>query len=131
MATTKTRRSGLASMLPDIKDALAGTHIEVGKPEGPEESPAPLVADESVPSRPVEKPSPAFESFERKEARLRQNQLDDLEALRKKINRTKIATGGERITDNTLIRIAVDMLLANSDKLKGSTERELRMSIGL
>ena len=37
----------------------------------------------------------------------------------------------ERITDHTLIRIAVDLLLADPGRLQGSTEAELRNSVGL
>jgi hypothetical protein len=38
---------------------------------------------------------------------------------------------GERITDNTLIRVAVDLLLTRADQLRGSTEDELRKSLSL
>lgn len=38
---------------------------------------------------------------------------------------------GERITDNTLIRVAVDLLLARADELAGATETELRHSLDL
>lgn len=67
-------------------------------------------------------------SFVRKETRLRGDQLDALAAKARQINRNK-TDGGERITDNTLIRIAVDLLLARADKLAGSTEDQLRNSV--
>lgn len=125
----------MASMLPDIKDALAAVPAETRTPsvatEPAVQSPAPVLRNEAVTSAPATQHSPTYEGFERKEARLTQDQLDSLEALRKKINRAKTVTGGERITDNTLIRVAVDMLLANSSKLHGSTEQELRKSVGL
>ncbi len=35
----------------------------------------------------------------------------------------------ERITENTLIRVAIDLLLAHADELRGSTEDELRESV--
>ena len=38
---------------------------------------------------------------------------------------------GERITENTLIRIAVDLLMNQSDELKGTTEEELSASLEL
>ena len=66
-------------------------------------------------------------TFVRKETRLREDQMDALAAKARQINRNK-ADGGERITDNTLIRIAVDLLLARADKLTGSTADELRNS---
>jgi len=71
-----------------------------------------------------------FEDFERKETRLRQDQLDDLEALTKRIKRAKAGTR-ERITDNTLIRVAIDLLLSRQSELGGSSETELRKSVGL
>lgn len=71
-----------------------------------------------------------FADYERKEARLRPDQLDDLGRLARQIQRTKKA-GGARITDNTLIRVAIDLLLANGDRLSGSTEEDLRRSVDL
>src|SRR3546814_6262536 len=35
----------------------------------------------------------------------------------------------ERITENTLIRVAIDLLLAHQDQLQGATEEELRESV--
>ncbi|TFD26994.1 hypothetical protein E3T49_13990 [Cryobacterium cryoconiti] len=67
-------------------------------------------------------------SFVRKETRLRGDQMDALAAKARQINRNK-TDGGERITDNTLIRIAVDLLLARADNLAGSTEDQLRNSV--
>jgi hypothetical protein len=39
------------------------------------------------------------------------------------------AGDGEQITENTLIRVAVDMLLGSADRLRSSTEDELRESV--
>ena len=36
---------------------------------------------------------------------------------------------GERITENTLIRVAVDVLLGRAGRLRGTTEDELRKSV--
>lgn len=68
--------------------------------------------------------------LERKEARLRQNQIDGLTDLTRSLNR-KRARKGERLTDNTLIRVAVDLLLSKASQLQGDTEEELRKSVGL
>ncbi len=72
---------------------------------------------------------PKYLTLVRKESRLREDQLDQLTALARKLNRQK--KGGERITSNTLIRVAVDLLLSQSDELSGSTEQELRTALGL
>lgn len=76
----------------------------------------------------AEPAQPKYMTLARKEARLREDQVDDLSMLARKLSRA--ARGGEeRITDNTLIRVAVDLLLAQRDKLAGSTEEELRKSL--
>ena len=73
---------------------------------------------------------PKYLTFVRKEARLRSSQLDSLTSLTRSLNR-KRQGNGERITENTLIRVAIDLLLNQSDELKGTTEQELKESIGL
>ena len=73
---------------------------------------------------------PKYLTLVRKEARLREDQLDNLTSLTRSLNRKRRGTG-ERITENTLIRVAIDLLLNQSDELKGSTEQELLASMGL
>lgn len=64
----------------------------------------------------------------RKEAQLREDQIVELQRLRRVVaGRRKTRT--ERITDNVLIRLAVDLLLADADKLQGDTEQELWESL--
>ena len=65
---------------------------------------------------------PKYLTLVRKEARLREDQLDNLTRLTRALNR-KRRGAGERITENTLIRVAVDLLLNKSDELKGFTEQ--------
>ena len=71
-----------------------------------------------------------YSDFQRKETRLRSDQQDALTEHARRLNRTK-GVGGRRITDNTLIRVAVDLLLSKADKLAGSDEAALRRSLGL
>lgn len=71
---------------------------------------------------------PRYLRLERKEARLRLDQADALAQLTRRLNRAR-GRNGERITDNTLIRVAVDLLLAEADHLAGATESELRESV--
>ncbi|WP_199295602.1 hypothetical protein [Cyanobacterium aponinum] len=73
---------------------------------------------------------PKYLTLVRKEARLREEQLDDLTILVRKLNRSRKAKG-ERITENTLIRLAVDLLLQQKSSLTGINEEELRQSLGL
>ena len=71
---------------------------------------------------------PKWQRLERKELRLRADQLDELARIRRALNRQR-GGEGERITENTLIRVAVDMLLGHAGKLRGTTEDELRKSV--
>lgn len=71
---------------------------------------------------------PRYRRLTRKETLLRADQLTNLAALaRHRMRQRRVRT--ERITENTLVRIAVDLLLDNQDLLDGSTEEELADSI--
>ncbi|MFB7982824.1 hypothetical protein [Streptomyces vinaceus] len=65
--------------------------------------------------------------MDRKETRLRRDQLRSLAVLRRQVARDR-QERGEIITDNTLIRIAVDLLLHHADNLTGDTEEQLLKS---
>jgi hypothetical protein len=64
----------------------------------------------------------------RKDARLRPDQVEALTALRRRAARGR-RDRTERITENTLIRLAVDLLLAHADRLHGDDEDTLRRSL--
>lgn len=71
---------------------------------------------------------PRYLQLVRKECRIRQDQADQLEQQARRLNRARQrrdGTTGERITSNTLIRIAIDLLLQNADTLRGDTEDQL------
>lgn len=80
------------------------------------------------------KPQPGewvrYDEYERKEARLRADQYGQLSNASRRLNRARKGSG-ERITENTLIRVAIDLLLNREDDLAGTTEAELRKSVGL
>ena len=71
---------------------------------------------------------PRYARLTRKDARVRPDQDAALSALAKTLMRRRPAKV-ERITENTLIRVAIDLLLAHADELRGSTEDELRDSV--
>ena len=73
---------------------------------------------------------PKYLQLVRKEARLREDQYEQLTLLARKLSRASRGEG-ERITENTLIRVAVDMLLEKQDSLIGSTEEEIKQSYGV
>ena len=99
----------------------------------PAESPAPAASAPEAPAPAAEKPAATtalFEDLVRKECRFRDDQLEDLSRSARRLQRTRLAPG-PRITDNTLIRVAVDLLMSRADELQGSTEAEIRASLGL
>ncbi|WP_186779873.1 hypothetical protein [Streptomyces salinarius] len=68
-------------------------------------------------------------TLERKEARLRADQLSDLAELRRHVNARR-RDRSEIITDNTLIRVAVDLMLRGyAHRLRGDTEEDLLHSV--
>src|SRR5690606_37942193 len=72
---------------------------------------------------------PKYQTLIRKETRVRADQETALAQLRRQVSQRRTTRGGERITENTLIRIAIDLLLSRSDDLAGNTEDELRRSV--
>ena len=71
---------------------------------------------------------PKYLTLLRKEARLREDQTLALARLARQVNRQK-RKRGERITENTLIRVAVDLLLSQEDQIRGATEEEIREAL--
>jgi len=91
-----------------------------------------------APRKAKPEPAPAVEAvpkylrMERKEARLHVDQVDALAAVVRRLNRGRQHRGsGERITENSLIRVAVDLLLDRADDLAGVSEADLLVSVGL
>lgn len=79
--------------------------------------------------------TPKYLQLVRREARMHARQVADLANLTRALNEARrrgARSGtGERITDNTLVRVAVDLLLQDPRRLRGTTEDELRASVGL
>ncbi|MGZ3382980.1 MAG: hypothetical protein ACXVBB_22350 [Isosphaeraceae bacterium] len=97
-------------------------------PSTPDTPPSPRIPP---PSRTQSRSSkaPKYRTLERKEALLRDDQIEQLTELRRRLNRARGRGVGERITENTIIRVAIDLLLDHADKLHGVTEDELRNSV--
>jgi hypothetical protein len=134
-------RQSVADLLGEVDQAPA-----VLRPRpAPAEAPPAAAAEKPEPRKPAprrvargprgagtagvtESQIPKWQGLERKELRLRADQLDELARIRRTLNRQR-GGEGERITENTLIRVAVDMLLGRAGKLRGTTEDELRKSV--
>lgn len=92
--------------------------------------PQPPRYDPPLPLPSAQRPMPKYLRLQRKEARLREDQLAELTVLSRRLHRQKHGRG-ERITENTLLRIAVDLLFVHEKSLRGDTEEEIRAGLGL
>jgi pyruvate/2-oxoglutarate dehydrogenase complex dihydrolipoamide acyltransferase (E2) component len=99
------KRRRLAELVREEAGALE--EASTPREEKPGEAPP---AQASPPEGRGKRPLPPYLTYVRKECRLRPDQLDALTALARRLNRERKGKG-ERITENTLIRWAVDMLL--------------------
>ena len=104
---------------------------EVQTPGAASLRPARRQARQSAPQAPAGIPGlPKYLRLERKELLMWPDQITNLSILARVLNRTR-GGAGERITVNTLIRVATALLLSRSQDLAGTTEEELRRSLGL
>ena len=91
-------------------------------------SETPTARTAPIPAPPTEGETPLYLRFVRKETRLREDQQNQLTLQARRLNRAKVG-GTPRITDNTLIRVAVDLLLGQIESAHGSSEAELLASV--
>jgi hypothetical protein len=110
-------RLGLAAFEPQTPEAVRPKSVQqAGAPE---------------PQSPAEVPGlPKYLRLERKELLIWPDQITQLSILARVLNRNRRGAG-ERITTNTLIRVAVALLLSRSQDLAGTTEEELHRSLRL
>jgi hypothetical protein len=94
----------------------------------PAKSSTPVVPKTRTPDGRAEKPK--YLRLESKDTRLRSDQLTELAQLRRRVMAAR-DDKTERITENTLIRLGIDLLLSRADDLEGDTEDELRASLGI
>lgn len=71
---------------------------------------------------------PKYLTLERKEVRLPSAHIDELTRLVRRLNRQRKGKD-ERITENTLIRIAVSLLADFGERIEGNNENELLESL--
>ena len=129
-------RANLGALLGNVEDKPAATKGEQPSAAAPpvEDSRSietkvrrPTAAAKSEPAKVVAEPA-TYLRFVRKETRLRDDQQNLLTQHARRLNRTR-ATGSPRITDNTLIRVAVDLLLARIDSATGDDEAAILKSL--
>ena len=130
-----TKRVSLTDLLADpvAADAPAKPTTE---PESGEATPWPTVTPSAPKSTTPAKrarvagKSQRYDELERKETRIRGDQYEALTRIQRALNKAR-GGEGERITENTLIRVAIDLLLAGENSISGRTEAEIRNSVGL
>lgn len=129
--------AALAPQAPAEGMGVAARSVQATPPAAPAPAMANTSAAELKPpaeSKDLSGPArPHYTQLLRKELRVFQDQAADLKMLTMHINSLKRGSGerGERITDNTLVRCAIDLLFQRKDELVGSTEAELRKALGL
>lgn len=116
--------------VPAIKKQAADATTVAGTPGASTSLPADQPTRAQSAQAPVETSHMRWHEYERKETRLREDQYGRLTAASRRLNKLR-RTRGERITENTLIRVAIDLLLNEEAKLSGVDEVELRQSVGL
>lgn len=94
--------------------------------------PRPTAPDRHV-RKPVEEPvdelsGPLYLRLVRKDTRLREDQIEALTAHARRLNR-KRPTGGVRLTENSLIRVAVDLLLDRIEEAPAGSEEQIREAL--
>lgn len=77
----------------------------------------------------TEEEEPLYLRLTRKEVRFRDDQLGALHAVTRRLSKARRGAKGGRITENTLVRVAVDLLLLHGDELSGNDEATLLESL--
>ena len=135
-------RANLGDLLGKVEDPPQVAPIKPEREPAPRvEAPAPTPGPQQEDPKPsasrppkreasvrTEEPGPGYLRFVRKETRLREDQQNQLTLAARRLNRAK-AAGTPRITDNTLIRVAVDLLLSRIERATGDDEVALLESI--
>ena len=122
-------RTNLGQLLGNVDDTTS-----------PTVAPAQPRASAPASTVPIEKPAPSpvevdesvagatYLRFVRKDTRLRDDQLEALTSHARRLNRQR-RSAGPRVTENTLIRVAVDFLLDRIEGASGDDESALLRSV--
>ena len=89
----------------------------------------PIAASAVTKSVSHEVAEPLYQRLTRKEVRFRDDQLEGLDRLTRRLSRARRGFKGERVTENTLVRVAVDLLIEHHAQPSGTSEAELLASL--
>ncbi len=110
----------------DLAGQLGDARGRVASPTPP---PGRAMANETAAkTSPPARGAAKYARLTRKETRVREDQYVALTQLARALMRRR-TDRQERITENTLVRVAIDLLLANADQLVGDSEDELLRSV--
>jgi hypothetical protein len=129
-------RANLGQLLGNIGDPMPPVAAElpelsalIERPAAENEEAAAVPKQAAVrPAENAEVVGPTYLRFVRKDTRLREDQLEALTRHARRLTR-KRHTAGPRVTENTLIRVAVDLLLGRIEKATGDGEDALLKSV--
>jgi hypothetical protein len=129
-------RTNLGRLLGNIDDPIPSFAVERTalstfiEPRAGEKEEAPDTPKQTAvrSPEPAELVGPTYLRFIRKDTRLRADQLEALTAHARRLNR-KRHTAGPRVTENTLIRVAVELLLDRIEMAAGDGEDALLESV--
>jgi hypothetical protein len=121
-------RADLSQLLGNVEES--GAPVPTQTTSEPAVGPATVraTAPAANTSRIPVKLAPEYLRLVRKETRLREDQLNQLTLHARRLSRAKTRSG-PRITDNTLIRVAVDLLLARIERASGDDEAAILESL--
>ena len=124
-----------ADSTPAVKKQPTPPAQKPAKTPSPAKQAAPVATSTPAPAAKAAGRAPSaggvgIEELERKETRLHERQVVALAEHARRLNKLR-GKDGHRITENTLIRLGVDLVLQQAADLRGVTEAELAASLKL
>lgn len=128
-AATPAAREVTEAVTPEVREVAAAKvavapRAEVRSAGGPKSQ-----TSEVDDAEEGEAQDPLYLRLTRKEVRFRDEQMEGLHRLARRLSKARRGMKGDRITDNTLVRVAVDLLLQHADDLAGHDEATLLESL--
>ncbi len=121
--------SNIGDPMPPVAAELPERSTSIERPAAENEEAAAAPKQAAVrPAEAAEAVRPTYRRFVRKDTRLREDQLVSLTSHARRLNRER-HSAGPRVTENTLIRVAVDLLLDRIEKATGDGEDALLKSV--
>lgn len=128
-ATAPVAREVTEAGTPEVREVAAAKEAAVTRSEGRSAGVTKSRTSEVDDAEEGEAQDPLYLRLTRKEVRFRDEQMEGLHRLARRLSKARRGMKGDRITDNTLVRVAVDLLLQHADDLAGHDEATLLESL--